>query len=146
VRAVRLRALSAAPDAFGASLAEELRLAPATWKARLGQENAATFLARHRGRDVGLAVVVDEGEGAAGLYAVWVEPTARRAGLGGRLVDAALGWARARGLRHANLEVGERNASAIALYARCGFRPTGRRRSLPPPRAHVTEQEWGRSL
>lgn len=58
---------------------------------------------------------------------VAVRETHRRRGIGGALLAAALEQARQRGARKAFLEVRAGNASAQALYARCGFEVLGRR-------------------
>ncbi len=57
-----------------------------------------------------------------------VAPEARRQGVGGLLLDAALESARADGARTAHLEVRESNAAALGLYRRRGFKQIGRRR------------------
>lgn len=49
----------------------------------------------------------------------------RRAGLGTRLVQEALAWARASGFAWVDLEVLAQNHKARALYARTGFHITG---------------------
>jgi ribosomal-protein-alanine N-acetyltransferase len=50
-------------------------------------------------------------------------------GIGKMLVSALLRHAAKAGARAAFLEVAERNAPAIALYASCGFSPAGRRKN-----------------
>jgi ribosomal protein S18 acetylase RimI-like enzyme len=52
----------------------------------------------------------------------------RRQGIGGRLLDEGLGWARERGVHKVNLEVWPHNAAAIALYRSRGFTVEGRLR------------------
>ncbi|MGX1692028.1 ribosomal protein S18-alanine N-acetyltransferase [Brevundimonas naejangsanensis] len=69
-------------------------------------------------------VVVDEAE----ILTLAVRPTARRAGLGRRLVEAAVVRAAALGAERMFLEVAEGNVAARALYARSGFVEMGRRR------------------
>jgi ribosomal protein S18 acetylase RimI-like enzyme len=49
----------------------------------------------------------------------------RRAGLGTRLVQEALAWARAAGFAWVDLDVLSQNHKARALYARTGFVETG---------------------
>lgn len=71
-----------------------------------------------------IRVVVDEAE----ILTLAVRPTARRAGLGARLVEAAVVRAAALGAERMFLEVAEGNAAARALYARSGFVEMGRRR------------------
>ena len=68
-------------------------------------------------------VVLDEAE----LLTVAVEPEVRRQGVGARLLAAFDGEARARGAVRAFLEVAADNGPARALYARAGWRKTGRR-------------------
>jgi ribosomal protein S18 acetylase RimI-like enzyme len=61
---------------------------------------------------------------------LYVEPEARRSGLGAALVKAAIESARARGCRRIELDVNESNEAALALYRRLGFgtepKPPGR--------------------
>lgn len=55
------------------------------------------------------------------LYAVAVDPDARRAGLGRRLVGAAEERLRARGCVKVNLQVRAGNDAAVAFYEALGF-------------------------
>ena len=71
-----------------------------------------------------IRVVADEAE----ILTLAVRPAARRVGLGGRLVEAAVVRAAARGAERMFLEVAEDNVAARALYARTGFVEAGRRR------------------
>ena len=59
------------------------------------------------------------------MVAVWVKPGARSTGVGDRLVQAALGWARASGCGEVNLWVREGNGPAEDLYIRNGFATLG---------------------
>lgn len=75
-----------------------------------------------------LRVVLDEAE----ILTLAVRPAARRRGVGARLTGrGALEAARA-GARRIFLEVAEDNSAALALYARAGFVPTGRRKGYYP--------------
>ena len=65
-----------------------------------------------------IAVVV---AGEAEILNLAVVSAARGRGLGGRLLDAALGIVQERGARQVFLEVRESNASALALYSSRGF-------------------------
>jgi GNAT superfamily N-acetyltransferase len=58
-------------------------------------------------------------------FGMGIERPYRRAGWGTRLLDAAIGWARARGLAWLDLGVFADNAPARALYARAGFVEVG---------------------
>ena len=64
------------------------------------------------------------------LEDLFVDETARRTGLGRALVEAAVDHARARGCRRMELDVNERNTTAIAFYRGVGFttepKPPGR--------------------
>jgi len=59
------------------------------------------------------------------LLGMGVRQDLRRAGLGTRLVQEALAWARASGFAWVDLEVLSQNHKARALYARTGFYVTG---------------------
>jgi GNAT superfamily N-acetyltransferase len=62
---------------------------------------------------------------------MWVRPDARGRGVGEALMNAAAGWARARGHAAMYLWVAEANEPARRLYDRYGFIPTGDRQPLP---------------
>lgn len=70
-------------------------------------------------------VVLDEAE----ILTLAVRLTARRAGLGARLTQAAADHAARSGADRLFLEVAEDNDAARALYARLGFVQSGRRRN-----------------
>lgn len=57
-----------------------------------------------------------------------VRPEWRRMGIGEELLGRALTWGRSQGAQRALLEVRTSNEAAKALYLRCGFEVTGRRR------------------
>lgn len=69
-------------------------------------------------------VAGDEGE----LLTLAVTPEARGAGLGGRLLRAAMAEAGDRGAMTMVLEVAEGNEAGRRLYGRAGFAVVGRRR------------------
>jgi GNAT superfamily N-acetyltransferase len=147
VRAVRRRALVDSPDAFGTTLEQHEAQSPEVWKKRLDSRHAATFLATSDGKDVGLITCATfqdrdlDHAGACGLFAMWVAPEVRGHGFATKLVNRVIEWARSRDYVQLILEVGDRNASAIRLYERCGFIPTGRTSTLAPPRTHIREHE-----
>lgn len=132
MRAIRLRALTEAPTAFGSTLTETERVPDAAWQERAGAAAAggqrSLFVAEDGDRWLGLAGgVIDEETppGEVELVSMWVDPAARGSGLGRRLVEAVADWARAGGATRLRLWVTEGNAPAIALYQRCGFATTG---------------------
>jgi GNAT superfamily N-acetyltransferase len=81
----------------------------------------------------------------ARLRLFWLEPSIRGTGLGRRMLEAWLGFARQAGYRRAMLWTHESHAAAGRLYARTGFEITATR----PARnfgQDVVEQRWERAL
>ncbi|EMI23065.1 acetyltransferase, GNAT family [Rhodopirellula maiorica SM1] len=50
-------------------------------------------------------------------------------------------WAQSENYRQLVLDVANPNIPAIRLYESCGFVPTGKTGTLPPPRQHILENE-----
>jgi ribosomal protein S18 acetylase RimI-like enzyme len=134
-RRVRLRALKTDPLAFGSTWEREVAFPEERWRARLsseeGAETTASFGAfRDDGELLGMLVGRREGR-VVRLFAMWVEPRARRSGVGGRLLEEVLRWA---ALEHPScaveLHVNPRQTAAIALYRSRGFTFTGERAPL----------------
>jgi ribosomal-protein-alanine N-acetyltransferase len=63
------------------------------------------------------------------LENIAIAPTARRKGLGLRLLSALLSAAREANSDSVFIEVRESNAAARTLYEKAGFKPAGRRTS-----------------
>ncbi len=130
-RAIRLRALADAPDAFGSTLAREEALAPDTWAARVAKSVVSgidyPLVAEAGGEFVALAwAKVDADDaGIVNLFQMWVAPQWRAHGVAGALLRSAIGWAQARGADAVQLGVNCANAAAVSLYARAGFVPVG---------------------
>ncbi|MGH8855729.1 MAG: GNAT family N-acetyltransferase [Telluria sp.] len=126
-RAIRLRALQDAPDAFGSTLALEQTRPLENWTARLEQAASSgidcPLAAEADGELVGLAwAKVDAVDaGLVNLYQMWMAPQWRGQGVAGTLLRAAIAWAGARGARAVELGVNCANPAAIGLYARAGF-------------------------
>jgi ribosomal protein S18 acetylase RimI-like enzyme len=122
--ALRLEALAAAPQAFGASPEDEAGRDAAEVLA-----GNAIFAAERDGRLCGMAALWRETLAKRrhiGLvWGVWVAPEARGEGLGQRLLAALIEEARALRLTHLQLGVGTTNPPALALYRRAGFVVTG---------------------
>lgn len=136
IRDLRLRALLSDPDAFGSTYEQEVDRDEDAWRSwATGWANAVDqglFAAVDEGDWVGMALGVrwEEDPVTAQLYAMWVEASWRRRGLGHALVGAVVAWARGLGVRKVTLRVTEENAGARALYERCGFLDTGEREAL----------------
>jgi ribosomal protein S18 acetylase RimI-like enzyme len=141
LRAIRLRALRDAPDAFASTYEEAAALPPESWSDQL--RRLVTFVAVRENSDVGLVRCApdDTRPDTAWLISMWVAPEARGHGVGERLIDAAVDWARAEGATRVLLDVADDNRPAIALYARKGFEPNGEVSTLPPPRQHIREHQ-----
>jgi ribosomal protein S18 acetylase RimI-like enzyme len=81
-------------------------------------DGRAAYALAGDGDAVGLAVA---GDGLCGLFCIATRPDRRRGGLGTGVVAALAGWGRERGAHSVCLEVEQRNAPALALYARLGL-------------------------
>ncbi len=129
-RDLRLRALASDPLAFGSTLAREQAYPEDLWKERTARsassEEATTLLAIVPGdRPVGMVVAALVNE-APHIFGMWVEPSWRGRGVGGRLLDEALEWTgQVRPTSEVQLEVNPNQAAAVALYESRGFVRTG---------------------
>lgn len=136
LRALRLRALLDAPDAFGSTHEQETNDPEDEWRtwATQGAEGGQGFtaVATEGERWVGMAVGAPhlDHPGEAGLFAMWVEPALRGRGVGRALVEEILEWARSTGFPRIRLRVTESNAAAVRLYVATGFLETGERAPL----------------
>src|SRR5262245_45019348 len=134
LRALRLHALADAPTAFGSTLAREEGFPETVWHERaaggaMGADRV-TFIAERGARWIGLATGLADDPEAEGpvLVGMFVDAAERRHHVGRALVEAVIGWARARGDSQLSLRVTATNTPAIALYEACGFRMTGESR------------------
>jgi GNAT superfamily N-acetyltransferase len=137
-RDLRLRALQDSPDAFGSTFAEEGGHADAQWARRLAsgvdsQTNLAVVAEVHS-EAVGLAWgrIDTSNPDVAVLYQMWVAPSHRGTGAGKMLLEAVIGWARARNASFLDLGVTCGNSPARRLYERAGFKPVGEPQPLRP--------------
>jgi RimJ/RimL family protein N-acetyltransferase len=136
VRDLRLRALLDAPDAFGSTHEREAGDGEDEWRTWMtgwsGASDQALFAAVDDGEWIGIALGVrwQPDRDLAHLYAMWVDPSARRGGAGRALVEAVTGWALDLNARRIVLRVTEGNHEALALYEACGFIDAGEREPL----------------
>jgi len=135
LREVRLRALADAPHAFGSWHARELEFEPELWEGRAaGGETGAVFVAVEADRCAGMAGAFVPGDDGATviLWGMWVEPAARRRGLGRELAAAVAAWAREHGASELRLAVTDSELAhpAAALYRALGFVATGESEEL----------------
>jgi len=147
MRDTRLAALRDAPQAFASIVEREEAFTEEEWRARTQvRAQSVMYMAEVEGlaEPAGMAGVRAEAE-AAHLIGMWVRPVARGQKAGEALIEAALGWARSRGLDSMYLWVTEANAPARRLYERCGFTMTGDRQPLPSDPA-IPEVRMSRPL
>ena len=129
---VRLRALADSPDAFGRTHDEEMRFPDSLWQERVASPSNVQLLAEDAGRKVGIAAVwIDPDEPSVGnIFSMWVDPSARRRGVGRALLERAIESAGAHGATRVQLTVTEGNIGACEMYRRAGFVETQRREPL----------------
>ena len=132
---LRLRALADAPEAFGSTLAHEQNRSDADWSARLAAGVASGWdlplLAEVDGQPAGLAWGNFDASdrNVAHLYQMWVAPGQRGHGVGQKLLETVIDWARAKHAAYLELGVTVRDSPAMRLYQRAGFQIAG----LPEP-------------
>jgi ribosomal protein S18 acetylase RimI-like enzyme len=149
-KAVRLRALQDAPNAFGSTYATESQLTDSDWIKRVERWNGelgAGFLAMDEDTACGIAgSFLDQNDPTrAHLISMWTAPTHRERGIGRLLVNEVLNWARGRNARTLLLMVTSNNELAIRFYQRLGFTRTGRTEPYPNDPA-VIEYEMLRPI
>jgi GNAT superfamily N-acetyltransferase len=137
-RELRLRALADSPDAFGSTHEREAARGDAEWEGRLTTGATAhdqmPVVALIDETPVGLGWGRrDEHEPAvAHLFQVWVAPEYRGQGVGRRITNAVIAWARDLGLRTLRLGVTSSHPSALQLYRQAGFVEAGQPEPLRP--------------
>lgn len=145
-RAIRLRALEDAPEAFCATLAEAQAWDMGEWAARLERAAASgidcPLAAEQDGALAGLlwAKVDADHPDRVNLFQVWVAPESRGRGVASALLDEALAWARARGARAVHLGVNRANAHVVRLYERAGFESIGAPRPMREGSSNMEQQ------
>jgi ribosomal protein S18 acetylase RimI-like enzyme len=131
LREFRLRALADTPGAFAATAEQEAGLPASHWSELALQSELADhvviYVAGDGVRWIGMAAGRwhDRDHGIAHLWAMWVDPAARRLGIGDRLVTEVRGWAAAHGARFVRLGVITADDDATPFYERLGFVRTG---------------------
>ena len=133
LRALRIQALTDAPEAFGSTLERELARTVEDWRRWLSP--GATFILEVAGQPRGLVATRrdEDVRGIVHLMAMWVHPDARGSGGADALVAEVAVWARAESADVIQLLVIDSNRRAQRFYERSGFRSTGR--------THVRERD-----
>lgn len=149
-KAVRLRALQDAPQAFASTYTQELQLTDSDWIKRVERwngEKGAGFLAVDGETACGIAgsFLDQDDPSQAHLISMWTAPTHRQQGIGRLLVNEVLNWARTRNARVLQLMVTSNNEPAICFYERLGFTRTGRTEPYPND-ATLVQYEMSRPI
>ena len=146
LREIRLASLKDAPDAFGTTFLEAATWPQESWSKQI--QALPTFVAVLDGLDGGIVLGAPHTHKAdmAYLISMWVAPNARGVGVGEALIDAVIDWGRTEGFACLLLDVGDNNKLARALYERKGFKPTGERSTMPPPREYIHEHRMSIDL
>jgi ribosomal protein S18 acetylase RimI-like enzyme len=137
LKAVRLAALLESPSAFSSTHGAEAAQPDEHWisRAALGASGAhsATYVAVAGHAVVGMVAGYrpDAAKSSVELVSMWVSPPHRRAGVGSKLVEAVIAWAREIDATSVGLWVTKGNGRAVALYEAAGFCATGEHRPLP---------------
>ena len=88
----------------------------------LERPEVTVFAARDGGDALGMAALVDRGDGSAELKRMFVLPKARGRGIAADLIGVLEDFARSNGIRVVQLETGPLQYAAIRLYERSGYR------------------------
>ncbi len=125
---IRLAALAEAPYAFSTTLESALARSDADWQDIIQHfdrdPDRFNYFAFRDGRPCGMAACVRQGDQAE-MFAVWVDPASRRAGIGRALIEYAIKWAISHGLSTLKVGVFDDNLGARALYTAAGFQDLG---------------------
>ena len=87
----------------------------------------AVWIVEEDGRVVGSAAVREAGEAEAELKRMYLAPELRGRGLGRRLLELVIEWARERGLVAVTLDTTAEMRAARSLYESAGFQAYGNR-------------------
>jgi len=117
-----------------ADILDDERIAPGELEALLANPAVTILTARDGDALVGCVAVTVKDSVLAYLGMLCVAPDLQSAGLGGRLLEAAEGHARARGIAAMEMTVIDSRAALIAWYERRGYLLTGETRPFPVPR------------
>ena len=127
LRDLRIRSLADSPMAFGQTREAALARPGLEWHRsalRASHGHGRTWLiAEHDGVQVGLVQGRRRPPDTLLVFSMWVEPAARRLGVGEQLICGLETWARGWQARQTVLWVLRRNEPALDFYLRLGFEP-----------------------
>jgi DNA-binding MarR family transcriptional regulator/GNAT superfamily N-acetyltransferase len=104
------------------------------------------WVAEVDGAPVGCIMCVRDDDSTARLRVLLVEPGARGMGVGGRLVEECLRFARRAGYRRMVLFTYDVLADARRIYQRAGFRLVAEHKTSAYGKDGLVEQEWAQDL
>jgi ribosomal protein S18 acetylase RimI-like enzyme len=152
MKRVRLAALATDRVAFGSTLEAEAAFGDEVWIERAREsatsEHRVTWVAcAEDGRMIGMVGAHIEERGAS-LFGMWVDPAARGAGVGGKMLDALIGWLEVRHREATiSLSVNPALGAAVRLYESRGFTSTGASTAIDhTPGARCAEMVRRRSI
>lgn len=127
LRDLRLRSIADSPDAFGQPLDEARARPEPEWQRSARQaargDNRTWLIAETPAGPVGLVQGRKRRPSTLLLFSMWVDPSARRLGVGRMLIDSLEAWAQHWTATETILWVLGGNASAIDFYRDLGFEP-----------------------
>jgi ribosomal protein S18 acetylase RimI-like enzyme len=131
IRALRLRALQVDRSSFQSTYEGEAAYSEQQWRDWAAGDAAgdeyATFIAREGEHAVGMvgAYRDETNPRLFHIFAMWVAPEVRRAGIGRLLLGEIEDWIRSRGGSSAHLSVTTGASAARRLYEGAGYQPDG---------------------
>ena len=126
-KAIRLRALSDSPTAFGSTLAQEAQRIDAQWQDRLALAATSNvdlpLFAVPGAEPIGLAWAKVDGVNPCciNLFQMWVAPEHRGQHTATRLLEHVIQWARSKGTAWLSLGVTCGDTPAVRFYLKAGF-------------------------
>jgi ribosomal protein S18 acetylase RimI-like enzyme len=144
LKALRCRALSDAPYAFSATLAEQASRSDESWVASATHfaqdKKSTTFIAYFNDEPCGMmgCYLMGEKDDVSNLVAVWVAPEYRHLKVGQGLLKVIKEWSRESNAQVLHAWVAEQNALAIRFYKAAGFEETGHRQ---PFKSDASQEE-----
>jgi GNAT superfamily N-acetyltransferase len=130
-RALRLKSLADAPDAFGSTLEAEEAYPEQHWRARLERASVSgkdlPLLVFASGTPIALAWAKCDAASpeVINLFQMWVDPTRRGQGVGLALLDSVVLWATSMKASAVQLGVANGQEAAVRMYLKAGFVPYG---------------------
>ena len=141
LKSLRLEALKQDPKSFATTLETALSWDDENWKNQI--KNIPTFFAHENQMDLGMVRAGSDPDNPEDgwLISMWVSNQTRGKGIGGKLIDALVDFCKQQNYKRILLDVGDFNQAAIALYAKKGFQPNGKKAPMPPPNENIMEHQ-----